>query len=286
MLPPEERLVGAQLHRYIRDKLYWVLHAPRQTGKTTFLQNWMQQINSGVEAVACYVSVETCQGIPERAEAMKTMYYAISESARASGLPIPELPVDNPELLLSKTMQKWSELIAPKPLVVLFDEVDVLEGDALISFLRQLRDGFARRDVGKFPTSVALVGMRDLKDYITAAKGGIPPNPGSPFNIKADSAVLSNFTQADIEKLFAQRTEETGQSIDRDALGYVYEQSRGQPWIVNSLFMRATMRVLQADDFKTITLEHIKEAREQMILARETHLDSLSYRLRDARIKK
>jgi hypothetical protein len=27
MLPPEERLVKAQLHRYIRDKLYWVLDA-------------------------------------------------------------------------------------------------------------------------------------------------------------------------------------------------------------------------------------------------------------------
>ena len=58
MLPPEERLVGAQLHRYISDKLYWVLHAPRQTGKTTFLQSWMREINSGNEAISCYVSLE------------------------------------------------------------------------------------------------------------------------------------------------------------------------------------------------------------------------------------
>jgi hypothetical protein len=58
MLPPEDRLVGAQLHRYIRDKLYWVLHAPRQTGKTTFLKSWMREINSGDKAVACYVSIE------------------------------------------------------------------------------------------------------------------------------------------------------------------------------------------------------------------------------------
>jgi hypothetical protein len=286
MLPPEERLVGAQLHRYIRDKLYWMLHAPRQTGKTTFLQSWMQQINSGEEAVSCYVSVETCQGIPERAEAMKTMHYAICESARASGLPIPELPVDNPELLLYKTIQKWSELIAPKPLVILFDETDVLEGDALISFLRQLRSGFAERGVGRFPVSVALVGMRDLKDYITAAKDGVPVNPGSPFNIKEDSSVLSNFTQTDVENLFAQRTGETGQAINQDALAYVYEQSCGQPWIVNSLFKRATMRVLDEDSRETVTLAHIKEAREQMILARETHLDTLSHRLRDARVKK
>jgi hypothetical protein len=88
----------------------------------------------------------------------------------------------------------------------LFDEVDVLQGEPLISFLRQLRGGFAGRGAGKFPSSIALVGMRDLKDYITASKGGVPPNPGSPFNIKSDSASLSNFQKDDIKRLFAQRT--------------------------------------------------------------------------------
>jgi hypothetical protein len=286
MLPPEDRLVGAQLHRYIRDKLYWVLHAPRQTGKTTFLRSWAREINSINEVIACYTSLETCQGINGRAEGMITMHKAICESARAWNVPIPELPLDNPELLLYETMRRWAELTAPKQLVVLFDEVDVLEGEILISFLRQLRNGFAERDVGKFPVSIALVGMRDLKDYITSAKGGVAPNPGSPFNIKADSAVLSNFTQIDIENLFAQRTEETGQTINKDALEYVFEQSGGHPWIVNSLFMRATMRILQDDDYSTVKLEHIKEALEQMILARETHLDSLAYRMEDPKIEK
>jgi hypothetical protein len=91
MLPPEERLQGAQLHRYIRDKLYWVLHAPRQTGKTTFLQNWMREINaaSGVTGpVACYVSVEDCQGLTDRDEAMRTIYQDIRDFARLSGYPV------------------------------------------------------------------------------------------------------------------------------------------------------------------------------------------------------
>jgi hypothetical protein len=286
MLPPEDRLVGAQLHRYIGDKLYWVLHAPRQTGKTTFLRSWAREIKSMNEVVVCYTSLETCQGITGRAEAMVTMHKAICESARAWNVPIPELPLNNPELLLYETMRRWAELTAPKPLVVLFDETDVLEGEALISFLRQLRNGFAERDIGKFPVSIALVGMRDLKDYITTAKNGVSPNPGSPFNIKADSAVLSNFTKTDVEKLFAQRTEDTGQSINNDAIEYTWEQSRGQPWIVNSLFMRATIRVLEEDDYSTVTLEHIKEAREQMILARETHLDALTYRMENPEIRK
>jgi hypothetical protein len=128
--------------------------------------------------------------------------------------------------------------------------------------------------------------MRDLKDYITASKGGIPPNPGSPFNVKADSAVLSNFHKEDIARLFAQRTKETGQQITQEALDYIYDQSRGQPWIVNSLLQRATMRVLDADSAETVTIDHVRQAREQMILARETHLDALAYRLEDLRIRK
>jgi len=83
MLPPADRLIGAQLHRYIRDNLYWVLHTPRQTGKTTFLRNWAREINQKKEAVACYVSIESCQGVTKHAEAMRTMHFAICESARA-----------------------------------------------------------------------------------------------------------------------------------------------------------------------------------------------------------
>jgi hypothetical protein len=288
MLPPEERLRGAQLRRYIRDQLYWVLHAPRQTGKTTFLQNWMREINAASEnngAAACYVSVEDCQGLAERDEAMRTIYRDIRDFAQLFGFPVPEVAEKNPEGLLRTTLAAWASLLAPKALIVLFDEVDVLQGEVLISFLRQLRGGFAGRGVGKFPVSIALVGMRDLKDYIAAAKGGVPVNPGSPFNIKEDSATLSNFQKEDIARLFAQRTAETGQQITGEALDYVYEQSRGQPWIVNSLFMRATMRVLDEESAETVAVEHIREAREQMILARETHLDALAYRLEDPAIR-
>ncbi|MDR3048891.1 MAG: PD-(D/E)XK nuclease domain-containing protein, partial [Elusimicrobiota bacterium] len=286
MLPPEDRLVGAQLKRYIEDKLYWVLHAPRQTGKTTFLHSWMKEINSKDEAIACYVSLERCQGIEEPQKAIAEICEAIKITAQKYGLPVPNVNTNLPNSMLNEILFNWAKIISPKPLVVLFDEVDVLVGDAMISFLRQMRDGFATRGVGLFPTSIALVGMRDLKDYITMAKDGKPVNPGSPFNIKADSAVLGNFHKDDIGKLFAQRAQETGQKITQEALDFVYEQSKGQPWLVNSLFMRATLRILNEDSKETVTIEHIKQAREQMILARETHLDALAYRLQDERIKK
>ena len=286
MLPPEDRLVGAQLHRYIVDKLYWVLYAPRQTGKTTFLQSWSRKINSGNEAVACYVSLERCQRLSDSERCMPDMCKAIQEYAAFSNLPVPEVKTNTASSMLSNILINFSTLVAPKPLVILFDETDALEGDAMISFLRQLRGGFMERGVGKFPVSIALVGMRDLKDYVTAAKGGILPSTFSPFNIIEDSVLLTNFSQDEVRELFAQRTEETSQQITDDALDYVWEQSQGQPWIVNSLFKRATLRVLKPDDYSTVTRKHIEEAREQMILARETHLDSLSTRIQDSGIRK
>ncbi|MDR0477942.1 MAG: PD-(D/E)XK nuclease domain-containing protein [Desulfobulbaceae bacterium] len=285
MLPPEERLIGAQLHRYIRDKLYWVLHAPRQTGKTTFLLDWMRKINAGGEGLACYVSVEDCQRVTDVSEAMRIINFNIRTALSEMGYKPPTARETDPLNMVSATLRQIAGLVAPKPLVILFDETDVLEGDPLIRFLRLLRGGFATRGVGIFPTSIALVGMRDLKDYITASKDGFAPNPGSPFNIKEDSAVIGNFTKENVARLFAQRTEETGQGITEEALKYVWQQSQGQPWIVNNLFKRATMRVLPAGSAETVTLAHIEQAREQMINARETHLDALAHRLEDPRVR-
>jgi len=285
MLPPADRLIDAQLDRYISDRLYWVLHAPRQTGKTTFLQNWAREINSGDEALACYVTIERCQRLPEPERCMPSICNAIQEHAGFSELPVPVLETNDPNSMVSNILIDWSKKTAPKPLIILFDEADALEGGAMISFLRQLRGGFMDRGIGKFPVSIALVGMRDLKDYVTAAKDGVQPSSLSPFNIKTDSILLDNFKQDDVKKLFVQRTEETGQQITDEALEYVWEQSQGQPWIINSLFERATMRIIKRDDYSTVTLRHIEQAREQMILARETHLDSLAIRLREPAIR-
>jgi hypothetical protein len=69
-------------------------------------------------------------------------------------------------------------------------------------------------------------------------------------------------------------------------MDYVWEQSQGQPWIVCSLFMRATMRVLSAESAETVSIEHIRAARAQMIEGRETHFDALGERLRDPRVKR
>ena len=287
MLPPADRLIGASLERYIRDELYWVLHAPRQTGKTTFLQHWMREINAGDEAIACYVSLERCQEVPEVERAIPAMVEAIREYADNLSLPVPAYPTGiSPESLLSATLIAWAKQVAPLPLVVLFDEVDVVEGPAMVSFLRQLRGGFAGRGVGKFPVSVALVGMRDLRDYLVNSKDGRPLNPGSPFNIKQDSITLGNFSREEIGRLTAQHSEETGQLFSQAALDRIWHYTSGHPWLVNALCDRVVNRIAPFADREEVKPEQVDTAKEMLIESRATHIDSLGERLKEQRVRK
>jgi hypothetical protein len=286
MLPPKDRLIGASLDRYIRDELYWVLHAPRQTGKTTFLQSWMHEINAGSEAVACYVSLEICQEVTAVERAMPAMVEAIRQWAKRFDVPVPEYPSDiPPENMLSAVLVDWACKVAPKKLIVLFDEVDVVAGPAMVSFLRQLRGGFASRGAGEFPVSIALVGMRDLRDYLVTSKDGQLLNPGSPFNIKHGSATLTNFSQEDIAALTIQHTQATGQQFSQAALQRIWAYSSGQPWLVNALCEQIVYQVLPESQ-ETILPEHIEQAKKQLIVSRSTHIDSLSVRLREPKIRK
>ena len=236
--------------------------------------------------MACYVSVERCQDFPDAADALPMICDAIISFAKNffPATLVPPFPTVSPGSMVDKILGDWAALVAPKPLVVLFDEVDVLQDQALVSFLRQLRGGFAMRGIGTFPVSVALVGMRDLRDYLVRSKDGVSLNPGSPFNIKQDSATLSSFSAEDVRTLVAQHTSETGQTFTDEALALVYELTRGQPWLVNALLQKCVWQLCPKGE--SVGIEQVEAARELLIQERAVHLDSLAERLRDPRVKR
>ncbi|MEL6349722.1 MAG: ATP-binding protein [Myxococcota bacterium] len=176
----------------------------------------------------------------------------------------------------------WSEALQPTPLIVLLDEVDVMRGPVLINLLRQLRAGFTSRP-RRFPASIALIGMRDLRDYLTHAKDGVPVNPGSPFNIKSASLTLRNFTAQEVAALYQQHTDETGQIFTPEASTRAHWWTRGQPFLVNALARICTQQLLPAPT-QPITAIDVDRAKEELILARTTHLDSLAERLKEDRV--
>ena len=135
------------------------------------------------------------------------------------------------------------------------------------------------RGIGHFPVSVALVGMRDLRDYLIESKDGVSLNPGSPFNIKHDSATLANFSHGDIKALAGQHSSETGQEFSHQALERIWTLTSGQPWLVNSLLLKCIWQLCPQGE--PVGIEEIEQAKTMLIKDRAVHLDSLAERLRD-----
>ena len=139
-----------------------------------------------------------------------------------------------PDDALGTLLETWTRA-AQAPLVLLIDEIDAMVGDSLVSVLRQLRAGYVRRPEG-FPQSVVLCGVRDVRDYrIRAGSEREVITGGSAFNVKARSLRMGDFGHTEVEDLLGQHTAETGQGFAPRAIRAVWEQTRGQPWLVNAL---------------------------------------------------
>ena len=191
-----------------------------------------------------------------------------------------------PHGALRHALGRWS-LNDPRPLVLLLDEIDTLVGDTLISVLRQLRAGYDMRPAA-FPQSVILCGVRDVRDYRihSASAGGIVTG-GSAFNIKAKSLRLGDFDEADVRAPLGQHTAETGQRFTEDALSAVWGQSRGQPWLVNALAYQACFENrANRDRSRIIDEEAVMDAREELVLGRQTHLHQLADKLDEERVRR
>ncbi|MFM7092429.1 MAG: ATP-binding protein, partial [Bacteroidota bacterium] len=185
---------------------------------------------------------------------------------------------------LGDYLTDWCDTL-DKPLVLLLDEVDALYGDVLISTLRQLRDGFQSRPK-HFPQSIALVGLRDIRDFRMRARADNPSiGSGSPFNIKAKSFLLPAFSKEEVRGLLDQHTHDTGQVFSEEVLEKLYGYSGGQPWLTNALANEVVREILKNDYSQEITMDMIELAKEQLIEQRQTHLDSLADKIDDPRVR-
>ena len=292
-IPPLERLDLDAVLALIRDEKYFVLHAPRQTGKTSALLALRDLLNAEGVYRCVYVNVEGGQAMREDVE--QVMRTILATLALRASLTLDDeflnqiwsgvLAEVGPGAALHTALTRWAAA-DPKPLVLLIDEIDALIGDALLSVLRQLRAGYDLRPEG-FPQSVVLCGVRDVRDYrihSTAANSTIAG--GSAFNIKAQSLRLGDFSQDEVQALLAQHTDETGQVFTPDALATIWTQTQGQPWLVNALADQTCFRDGAADRHDPITAATIVEAQEHLILRRETHLDQLADKLQEERVRR
>jgi hypothetical protein len=287
MLPALARLPEAP--RLIERGAYFVVHAPRQTGKTTVVKALAGELTRSGRYAALRFSCESAMSADDDPVAaqraiLRSMARRAARELPAELRPPQPWPEYDRASVLADGLLAWAHS-CPRPLVLIFDEIDTLHGYSLRSMLHQLRDNYDLRPEDA-PWSVVLCGMRDVRDY-KAASGGDASRLGtsSPFNIKAASLLLGTFTAEEVRSLYAQHTGDTGQVFMDDAAGKAFELTAGQPWLVNALAAEIIDEMNIAPP-EPITAAHMEEAKQRLILARATHLDSLVARLQEPRVRR
>lgn len=287
MLPATERLAAFDVHRLIRQENYFVVHAPRQVGKTTAMHELARELTASGDYVAITLSMET--GAAFRDDILKAEQAILGNWKITINAQLPSEfhpPIWFPEgyggTLIGTYLSEWS-LAAPRPLVIFLDEIDALENDVLISVLRQLRSGYFNHPQG-FPASLALIGLRDVRDYKVASGGSQRLSSPSPFNIAVRSITLRNFTEPEVKTLLLQHVSETGQIITDEAIERIFYLSQGQPWLVNSL-AKVCVEELVRDLSEPVLLSHVDQAKEILIQRRQVHLDQLTDKLQTKRVR-
>ncbi len=282
MLPPEARAGG--IRRLVEQERYFILHAPRQTGKTTTLLALLDELR-GQGVIALRASLLTSRGTPA-VEAAEPLWLTAIEDA-ADSLPMSERPPDHRRFLdrapgsrLQGWLSAWAQAVT-RPIVLVLDEADSVQGEAMLSLLAQLRNGYEIRGPGRFPVSIALVGLRNLRDYVTGERGR-SLTPGSPFNV-ITSVTLRNFTRDEVAALYGQHSADTGQVFEREAVDAAFTWTEGQPYLVCALAAVATEELVP-DRARPVTALDIERARERLIRDRVTHLDNLAERIKEERV--
>ncbi len=277
----------------IDDEKYFLLHAPRQSGKTSCLLALRDKINAEDDYICVYVNIEAARGAKNNIE---DGIYGILSAIEKRVIRLTKKE-DEINAILDKIikrgtfnsaivdfLEKLTEFF-DKPFVLLIDEIDSLHGDLIISVLSQLRSGYDDRGE-YFPSSIMLTGVLDIKDYHLLNIGPKHITGGSCFNIKSESLTIGNFTREEIEQLYLEHTKETGQVFKDEVFDSVYDYTDGQPWLVNALAYEVCFEMKENNDRSiTITKPMIKKAKKRLILSGQTHLDQLSDKLQQERVR-
>ena len=289
---PLHRINLDELELLIMQQKYFVLHAPRQTGKTSCLLALRDYLNEGENYIAVYANVEAGQAA--RNDVLRVVTATTSAIADRLSLVLKDrMPQElfqglkqkeSADSLLTSYLREISAIL-PKPLVLFIDEIDALVGDSLVSVLRQIRAGYDQRPQ-YFPISIVLCGVRDVRDYRIVLSNQDIITGGSAFNIKAESLRLGNFSKEEIHELYMQHTEATGQEFDEACFPLIWDATEGQPWLVNALGYEVTMNMKENRDRSIrIIPEMIYRAQERIIYRRDTHVDILIDKLREERVR-
>ena len=256
---------------------YFSIFAPRQSGKTTFLEEFcreLQEDSTYVAIILCFQDYKSLKKSEFYAEIEHELYYQLRTRLRDIGCEKAEAVnrfLENHHLTnhisFRLLFEQLNQVIEFKKIVIFIDEFDGIPLKELENFLTSLRKLYLKYKKVKQKAlySIGLVGIRNITKLIV---GGV-----SPFNI-ADQVDLQPFSLKNVRNLYAQYTEETNQPFSEEAEKKVYEETAGQTWLVNRLGTILTVDV-KPETVDTIDEKDVEKAIQILLLERNDHFDNL-----------
>ena len=256
---------------------YFSIFAPRQSGKTTFFKEFCRRLEKDRTYVPILLSFQDYKSLQTQ-----RFYNLIQKSVyrqlinRLTLVECPRLDVIksfigtctiSDHISFRELFEELNRIVEQKKIVIFIDEFDGIPRDDLENFLTTLRELYqeykGREDKALY--SIGLVGIRNITKLIV---GGV-----SPFNI-ADQVSLPSFSLQNIHDLYAQFTEETNQSFTELAVEKIFEETAGQPWLVNRLGTILTINI-RPETTEPITEEDVEKAIKLLLKERNSHFDNL-----------
>ncbi len=256
---------------------YFSMFAPRQSGKTTFLDGIRKELHNDQSYVVIILSFERYKDLD------KTQFYELIEEELYSQL-VSRLREVNCEKIekveqflnshhltghisFGKLFAELNRIITFKKIVIFIDEFDGIPTNELANFLTALRDLYQKYKGVKQKAlySIGLIGIRNITKLVV---GGV-----SPFNI-ADQVDLPPFSLKNVQDLYAQYTEETNQPVTEEAVKMIYEETGGQPWLVNRLGTIKTIDI-KPHTVEPIDRKDVEKAIRLLLKEKNDHFDNL-----------
>jgi len=257
---------------------YFSIFAPRQSGKTTFFEGFCHELEKETTYMAILLSFQDYKNLNSQRFyqlIQKDLYRQLV--SRLADVDCPRLDAVRAYLdthnisdhtCFRELFEELNRMIKLKKIVVFIDEFDGIPIDELENFLTTLRELYQRykKRTDKALYSVGLVGIRNITKLIV---GGV-----SPFNI-ADQVKLPPFTLKNVRDLYAQYTKETNQPFTEDAVKKVFNETAGQPWLVNRIGTILTINI-KPETTAPITEEDVEKAIDILLYEENSHFDNIT----------
>ena len=256
---------------------YFSIFAPRQSGKTTFLEKVRRELHENQTYAVVILSFQKYAGLDKTvfyAQVQKHLYRQLIQrltEVNCAKLTRIQTFLDNHQLTdhisFGDLFEELNRVIEYKKLVIFIDEFDGIPREELENFLTTLRDLYLqyKHIKQKALYSVGLIGIRNITKLTV---GGV-----SPFNI-ADQVELPPFSLKSVRDLYAQYTEETNQPFTESAVKRIHEETAGQPWLVNRLGTILTVNI-KPGTIDPIDETDVEKALQLLLREKNDHFHNL-----------